>query len=90
MNCVRNFKHVVYLCRDYNIDLLNVKVKEHYCEYYDEIISQGFFPKITLPTRFSDSANTPIDNIFATNKKNKHFRYFVESYIGSPNGVHLC
>ena len=44
-----------------------VKDKAHYCEYYDEIISHGFFPKITLPTRFSDTANTLIDNIFATN-----------------------
>ena len=69
MNCVRNLKHVAYLCGDYNIDLLKVKDKAHYCEYYDEIISHGFFPKITLPTRFSDTANTLIDNIFATNSE---------------------
>ena len=34
MNCVRNLKHVAYLCGDYNIDLLKVKDKAHYCEYY--------------------------------------------------------
>ena len=69
MNSVRNLKHVTYLCGDYNIDLLKVKDKAHYCEYYDEIISHGFFPKITLPTTFSDTANTLIDNIFATNNE---------------------
>ena len=48
MNCVRNLKHVAYLCGDYNIDLLKVKDKAHYCEYYYEIISHGFFPKIPV------------------------------------------
>ena len=69
MNYVENLKHIAYLCRDYNINLLQVTDKVHYCEYYDKIISHRFFPKITLPTKFSDTANTLIDNIFATNNE---------------------
>ena len=56
-----------YVCGDYNIDLLKVKRNKHYCEYFDEIISQGFIPKITLPNRISEHSSTLIDNIFTSN-----------------------
>ena len=64
---VKNLKHSTYVCGDYNIDLLKVKINKHYCDYFDEIISHGFFPKITLPTRISDNSSTLIDNIFTNN-----------------------
>ena len=54
-------------CGDYNIDLLKVKINKHYCDYFDEIISHGFFPKITLPSRISDNSSTLTDNIFTNN-----------------------
>ena len=56
-----------YVCGDYNIDLLKVKTNKHYGEHFDEIISQGFIPKITLPTRISEHSSTLIDNIFTSN-----------------------
>ena len=31
------------------------------------ILSHGFFPKITLPTRICESTSTLIDNIFTNN-----------------------
>ena len=37
--------------------------------YFDNIISNGFFPTITLPTRLSNRSSTLIDNIF-TNRSN--------------------
>ena len=55
------------MCGDYNIGLLKVKRNKHYCEYFDEIISQDFIPKITLPTRISEHSCTLIDNIFTSN-----------------------
>ena len=55
------------MCGDYNIDLLKVKTKNHYCEYFDEVVSQGFIPRITLPTRISDQSSTLIDNIYTNN-----------------------
>ena len=44
-----------------------MKINKHYCDYFDEIISHGFFPKITFPTRISDNSSTLIDNIFTNN-----------------------
>ena len=38
-----------------------------YCNYFDDVVSNGFFPKITLPTRSSDHSSTLIDNIFTNN-----------------------
>ena len=35
-------KHSCCVCGNYNIDLLKVKPKNHYCEYFGEVISQGY------------------------------------------------
>ena len=64
---MKAIRHSSYVCGDYNIDLLKVKRNKHYCEYFDEIISQGFIPKITLLTRISEHSSTLIDNIFTSN-----------------------
>ena len=64
---VKNLNRPAYVCGDYNIDLLKVKINKHYCSYFDEIISNGFFPKITLPTRIADHSSTLIDIIFTNN-----------------------
>ena len=64
---LKNLKHSAYLCGDYNFDLLKVKINKHYCNYFDDVVSNGFFPKITLPTRLSDHSSTLIDNIFTNN-----------------------
>ena len=64
---MKAIRHSSYVCGDYNIDLLKVKRNKHYCEYFDEIISQSFIPKITLPNRISEHSSTLIDNIFTSN-----------------------
>ena len=64
---MKAMKHSCYVCGDYNIDLLKVKTNKHYCEYFDEVISQGFILKITLPTRISELSSTLIDNIYTSN-----------------------
>ena len=47
---------------DFNIDLLKINDNVVFCDYFNSILSQSFFPKITLPTRFSDRSCTLIDN----------------------------
>ena len=47
---------------DYNIDLLKVSRKPLFLDYINSIISNGFIPKITFPTRFSNQNGTLIDN----------------------------
>ena len=48
---------------DFNIDLLKVEHKPKTKDYLDSIMTQGFPPKITLPTRFSEMNGTLIDNV---------------------------
>ena len=55
-----------YICGDYNIDLLKVNDLKFNKEYFHDILSAGYIPTITLPTRLSASSSL-IDNIFATN-----------------------
>ena len=64
---MKTMKHSCSVCGDYNVDLLKVKTNKHYCEYFDEVISQGFIPKITLPTRISEQSSTLIGNIYTNN-----------------------
>ena len=64
---VKNLKHSAYLFGDDNIDPLKVKTNRHYFSYFDIVVSNGFFPKIKLPTRLSDHSSTLIDNIFTNN-----------------------
>ena len=45
-----------------NIDLLKINERNVFNEYFDSMISHGFSPCITLPTRFSKRSATSIDN----------------------------
>ena len=54
----------VFLTGDFNIDLLKIKKKPIFSEFFDVMISHSFYPKITLPTRLSNNRGTLIDNIY--------------------------
>ena len=49
---------------DNNIDLLQISHREKYAEYFDLLLTNGFFPKITFPTRFANRNATLLDQIF--------------------------
>ena len=55
---------------DFNLDLLNLTNNEKFQEYFDIFVSNGLFPQITLPTRFSKKKATLIDQIFCRFAKN--------------------
>ena len=55
-----------YLCGGFNIDLLKIHQKPNYCTFYDNLISSGYLPRISLPTRLTDHSVTLIDNIYST------------------------
>ena len=40
--------------------------------FFDIVMSSGFHPKITLPTRITDTSNTLIDNILTNVYDDKH------------------
>ena len=54
----------VYLCGDYNINLLKVYKKDQYNIFFENLVSAGYLPKISLTTRITDHSATLIDNIF--------------------------
>ena len=58
-------RHEVLITGDFNIDLLKLNEKSFIHDYFEIIMSNGFVPRITLPTRFGEgNSNTLIDNIF--------------------------
>ena len=67
LRVINNIEHSnkeFIIAGDTNINLLKVNDKEVINNFYDAITSQSFFPKITLPTRFSNAKGTLIDNMF--------------------------
>ena len=54
------------MCGDYNVDLLKVKITQSNDDYFDNILSARYIPKVILPTRLSENS-TLVDNVFTTN-----------------------
>ena len=80
-NFLRSVKHInssVFICGDFNINLLLISSNRHFADYFDNVISTGFFPKITLPTRIQESSSTLIDQIWSNN---------LEENIKSTSGI---
>ena len=65
-----------YFCGDYNIDLLKVKRFQLNEEYFDSILTAGYIPTITLPTRLSENS-TLIDNVLTNNFSNNGTKAFI-------------
>ena len=72
LNTLRNRSKFVYLCGDFNIDLLKLNSNNNYNMFFDNVISSGFVPKITLPTRICDTSSTLIDNVYTNTIDKKH------------------
>ena len=56
---------VSYLMGDFNIDLLKVNIHAKTNEFVNDVISQGFLPKITRPTRITPHSATLIYHIYS-------------------------
>ena len=50
---------------DYNINLLHFGTHQKTNEFLDDVISQGFVPNITKPTRITPISATLIDHIYS-------------------------
>ena len=58
-----NVQHVL-LVGDFNFDLLKIKQKTHVNTFLETMLSNGYVPMITQPTRIMDNSKTLIDNCF--------------------------
>ena len=65
VNMLSGYGHSSYICGDFNINLLKISTKSHYNTFFENMLSSGFYPKITLPTRICNTSSTIIDNIFS-------------------------
>ena len=54
---------IVYICCDYNIDLLHCEERAETKYFLDEMFSSGLYPLITRPTRITGTTATIVDNI---------------------------
>ena len=77
-----------YLCGDYNIDLLKINSMPTNKASFDNILSSGYLPTITLPIRLSTSSSL-IDNVFTTNLSTDLFSCILDIHISDHQPVIL-
>ena len=75
-----NTREKFYICGDFNINLLSLSSNEHVRNYFEGILSSGFLPTITLPTRLSVNS-TLIDNIFLNKQEHLNFAGILDCEI---------
>lgn len=58
----------IYICGDFNINLLKLNNNDNYLKFYNLLSSYGFLPLIIHPTRVVENQEPSlIDNIFSNN-----------------------
>lgn len=62
----------LYLCGDFNINLLKHETHQPTKQFIDSLCSLGLLPLINIPTRITDDSKTLIDNIFTNVLCTKH------------------
>ena len=75
-----NTRENIFACGDFNINLLSITANEHHSSYLEGILSSGFLPTITLPTRLSKNS-TLIDNIFMNKQEILNFAGILNNEI---------
>ena len=64
LSLYENLNMDIVLTGDTNVNLLKINKKEVISDFLDSIMNLSYFPKITLPTRFTDRTGSLIDNFF--------------------------
>ena len=61
----------IIISGDFNLNLLKIDSHVHTANFLDTMISHGFIPQITLPTRINSFSSTLIDNVFIRSKETR-------------------
>jgi exonuclease III len=64
LDIISNERKHIFICGDFNIDLLNTDHHLPAAEFLETMFSSSLFPAISRPTRVSKTSATLIDNIF--------------------------
>ena len=78
-----------YIIVDYNIDLLQLHRNIYYNTFHENVIAQGFFPKLTRPTRSFGNTHTLIDNVFTNNIGKPHISGILTHHV-SDHFMSFC
>ena len=70
-----------YMSGDYNLKLSKIHSLPFNENNFDNILSSGYIPTITLPTTLSDNYSTLIDNIFTSNLSSDMFSCILNNDI---------
>ena len=79
LELLRTNRSPIYLCGDFNIDLLKINTKNHYNTFYNNLTAAGYLPHISLSTRVTNQSATLIDNIFSTGLYNNESAIIVNN-----------
>ena len=64
-----NCNNDIIIAGDFNINLLKLNENDMFSSFFDTVISHSLYPQITLPTRFTRTTGTLIDNLFCRLRK---------------------
>ena len=70
-----------YINGDYNIDLLQLHRNNYYNTFHENVRAQGFFPKLTRPTRSFENTHTLIDIVFTNNICKPHISGILTHHV---------
>ena len=77
----------VIIVGDFNLDLLKYKQNSHINDYLENILSSGYMPNVTFPTRLTSNSGSLIDNIFT--KMSSQFSNSVSGILRNKISDHL-
>ena len=66
---LNNCNNDIIIAGDFNINLLKLNENDMFSSFFDTVISHSLYPQITLPTRFTRTTGTLIDNLFCRLRK---------------------
>ncbi len=91
MKQLNKHKYKAFVCGDLNLNLLKIHTNQHYQSYFDEIVSRGFMPNITLPTRFNLNTGTAtlIDNMFTNTDMKNNISVVLTNHISDHQPIGL-
>ena len=99
LDMIRSRNLPIFVCGDFNIDLMNLFINTEVSQFLNIMLSYGLKPTITVPTRVTMNSASLIDNIFANvsyynasviiNEVSDHFGIFLSVQNFFSKGTRL-
>ena len=87
VNIISSYGHSSYICGDFNINLLKISTKLPNNNFFENMLSAGFFPNITLSTQICDTSSTLIDKIYLNDLKSNDISGISVSHISDHQAI---